>query len=65
VFIQSHRGDHEYVDRFGSSAAHLEPMRRDPRFISLMHDLGLLDFWRRSGRWPDFCETEPVVPALQ
>ena len=22
-------------------------------------DLGLLDYWRRSGHWPDFCETEP------
>jgi TolB-like protein len=34
-------------------------MRRDRRFIGLMHDLGLLDYWRRSGHWPDFCETEP------
>ena len=34
-------------------------MRRDPRFAGLMREFGLLDYWRRSGRWPDFCDTEP------
>jgi DNA-binding winged helix-turn-helix (wHTH) protein/TolB-like protein/Flp pilus assembly protein TadD len=31
-------------------------MWRDPRFLPLAKRLGLVDFWRRSGRWPDFCE---------
>jgi len=31
-------------------------IRRDPRFIPLAAKLGLIDFWRRSGKWPDFCE---------
>jgi TolB-like protein len=31
-------------------------MRRDPRFMPLAAKLGLVDFWRRSGVWPDFCE---------
>jgi DNA-binding winged helix-turn-helix (wHTH) protein/TolB-like protein/Tfp pilus assembly protein PilF len=30
-------------------------MRRDPRFIQLAGKLGLVDYWRQSGRWPDFC----------
>jgi TolB-like protein len=32
-----------------------EPMRRDPRFYDLVNRYGLLDFWRSTGRWPDFC----------
>ena len=37
------------------------PMRRDPRFLPLMKKLGLLDYWRSSGHWPDFC-AEPGLP---
>jgi TolB-like protein/tetratricopeptide (TPR) repeat protein len=33
-----------------------EPMRRDPRFMPLAARLGLVDFWERSGKWPDYCE---------
>jgi TolB-like protein/tetratricopeptide (TPR) repeat protein len=29
--------------------------RADPRFKQLMRELGLADFWRQSGKWPDFC----------
>lgn len=29
--------------------------RADPRFKELMRDGGLADFWRQSGKWPDFC----------
>ena len=32
-----------------------DAMRRDPRFMPLVARLGLVDFWRRTGRWPDFC----------
>lgn len=34
-------------------------MRADPRFIPLVRRLGLLDYWRASGHWPDFCMREP------
>ena len=37
-----------------------EPMRRDARFIPLVQRLGLLDYWRTTDRWPDFCQTEPA-----
>jgi hypothetical protein len=30
-------------------------MRRDPRFMPLMARLGLVDYWTKSGKWPDFC----------
>jgi TolB-like protein len=35
-------------------------MRRDRRFIPLADKLGLLKYWRESGAWPDFCQTEPA-----
>ena len=31
-------------------------MRSDPRFMPLMAKVGLLDFWRKTGKWPDFCQ---------
>lgn len=34
-------------------------MRQDPRFIPIMERLGLVDYWRTSGHWPDFCTKEP------
>jgi len=39
----------------------LAEVRRDPRFIGIAKDLGLLDYWRQSGKWPDFC-SEPDLP---
>jgi DNA-binding winged helix-turn-helix (wHTH) protein/Flp pilus assembly protein TadD len=30
------------------------PMRADPRFADLCRGCGLVDYWRESGRWPDF-----------
>jgi len=30
------------------------PFRKDPRFVPLMTELGLIDFWDRAG-WPDLC----------
>ncbi len=37
------------------------PIRRDRRFMDLAARLGLVDYWRATGRWPDFC-TEPDLP---
>jgi TolB-like protein len=34
-------------------------MRRDPRFMALAARIGLVDYWRSTGRWPDFCYTQP------
>jgi hypothetical protein len=36
-------------------------MRRDPRFMRLAARLGLVDYWRTSGHWPDFCG-DPSLP---
>ena len=36
-------------------------MRRDPRFMPLAAKLGLVDYWRRTGKWPDFCAA-PDLP---
>jgi TolB-like protein len=30
-------------------------VRRDSRFMPLMQRVGLISYWRSSGRWPDFC----------
>jgi tetratricopeptide (TPR) repeat protein len=29
--------------------------RRDPRFMRIAQRIGLVDYWRLSGNWPDFC----------
>lgn len=34
-------------------------VRADPGIIDVFERLGLLDYWKASGEWPDFCETEP------
>ena len=34
---------------------------RDPRAIAAAAHLGLLKYWKASGRWPDFCE-DPSLP---
>jgi hypothetical protein len=35
--------------------SHMSPLWRDPRFIGFAARVGLVDYWARSGRWPDFC----------
>jgi len=37
------------------------PLRRDPRFMQLAARLGLVSYWRSSGKWPDFC-ADPSLP---
>ena len=36
-------------------------LRRDPRFMALAARFGLVEVWRRTGRWPDFCR-DPTLP---
>ncbi len=33
----------------------MRAFRADPRFMPLVARYGLVDYWRRSGHWPDFC----------
>jgi TolB-like protein len=39
----------------------LAEFRRDPRFMPLAVQIGLADYWRTSGKWPDFC-TRQTLP---
>lgn len=39
----------------------LRNVHRDPRMIAVAKRLGLLDYWRKSGKWPDFC-SDPELP---
>jgi adenylate cyclase len=36
-----------------------ETMRRDPRFALVCARLGLVDYWRESGKWPDCADETP------
>jgi len=49
---------------YGPSSVFLPPwrnLRRDPRFMDLIGDTGLIQYWRETGGWPDFCG-EPDLP---
>lgn len=35
--------------------------RHNVRFMALMKRFGMIDYWRKSGKWPDFC-FEPDLP---
>jgi TolB-like protein len=35
-----------------------ESIRRDPRFMPLAAKLGLVEFWKHTNHWPDFCEAK-------
>jgi len=37
------------------------PLRKDPRFMPLAARFGLVDYWKSSGHWPDFC-ADPKLP---
>jgi hypothetical protein len=36
-------------------------LRQDPRFMLIAKRFGLLDYWVKTGKWPDFC-FEPDLP---
>jgi tetratricopeptide (TPR) repeat protein len=33
----------------------MKSIRSDPRFMAYAKRLGLVDYWQKSGHWPDFC----------
>jgi hypothetical protein len=39
----------------------LKTLRKNPRFLKVAQHFGLVDYWRDSGKWPDFCN-EPGLP---
>ena len=39
----------------------MKAFRADPRFMPFAARLGLVDYWRNTGHWPDFC-SEPDLP---
>ena len=41
--------------------APMAPLQRDPRFLAVAGRFGLVSYWRRTGRWPDFC-ADPALP---
>jgi adenylate cyclase len=53
------------ADDYGDSSLLFVPataaVRRDPRFMALAAQLGLVEYWRASGKWPDFC-AQPGLP---
>lgn len=51
------RSYHEIVFFYPDMA----PFRNDARFWPLVADMGLVNYWRETNRWPDFCR-EPDLP---
>lgn len=41
--------------------ANAKALQHDRRFMPLMAKLGLVDYWRSTGKWPDFC-SDPKLP---
>ena len=37
------------------------PLRSDPRFDQICRGCGLVDYWRRSGHWPDFLGSRRIA----
>ncbi len=64
AFAMSERYQPNIYGREGSAMFFFPPtaaMRRDPRFMKLAGRIGLVDYWRSTGKWPDYC-SEPGLP---
>lgn len=55
----------DYFTAISLYAPVLEPLRRDPRFGAIAEHLGLLEYWRATEQWPDFCANEPESVCVQ
>lgn len=53
-FLSRQRGE-LMVSKSVLFRAPLRNFRRDPRFMQVARRFGLVDYWRSSGKWPDFC----------
>lgn len=61
-FAASERASRLPIDNFTTYlfTPDARAMRADPRFGPLVERLGIADYWRRTGRRPDFCRDEPA-----
>lgn len=65
AFTGMHRKVETYmaIPRFGPRFLFypgLEAVRADERFMPLMARLGIAQYWIETGKWPDFCSSEPL-----
>ncbi|MFZ4687364.1 MAG: hypothetical protein ACOYMK_17375 [Hyphomonadaceae bacterium] len=51
---------HVLLMGFGLLLVDRRSMRADPRFLSLVEKLGLMEYWRTTKSQPDACETYDV-----
>jgi hypothetical protein len=54
------RRSRAYVDLAANNAGDVwfpiyKSLRPDPRFKNLLRDLGVMDYWRETGSWGDYC----------
>lgn len=56
-------GPSERSTIFALFRAQWAPLRKTPQFWAIMEREGLVEFWKQSGQWPDFCVHEPVCEA--
>ena len=56
----SGNGGHQDADFLMDPA--LAPLRFDPRWVMMMKDIGVIDYWRKSKKPPEFCKTANAPP---
>ncbi len=47
------RGSYDYFNLWFPSES---GFRTDPKFKAMLRDFGLVDYWRSTGNWGDFCK---------
>ena len=50
----------EWVRSYALFEPQAAPLRADPRFMTVAEEIGLVDYWLETDRWPDYCETEDI-----
>jgi DNA-binding winged helix-turn-helix (wHTH) protein/TolB-like protein len=51
-------GPGDFIQAPYLSVAATAPMRADPRFLPLLAPTGVLQFWMKTGQWPDGCAND-------